>query len=210
MTNSIMVTPLSVEDPSVEAVAKHFHWKPETLIDRIEKCLPSKIEQYLYLSITTDFHIRPESFRTLIRMLLGERELTHEDLKVRKMGNNLVSSRILDLTNFIENALFIAGKLATCSPEIGLSMEQAAKLTLLYGEYAEVILDAIMSDITEVGRRMGVRGSDKKIVSLAVLRLIEHTENRARTHLDPVSCEQILDLLRRDPGADGWHREEVE
>ena len=172
---------LTVTDVRVTAISRRLRLRPETLIARLQRELPSLIEQQFYLTMGPEFAVRPESFAKLLRVKLGSRELQAHDLVDREVGNNLVISRISDLADYMENSLTLVGKIQADFANLGLSMETAGRLALAYGSYAENILDSIVNNVGEIRMALGMRESksDGTVIRVAVDIVVKHSAGRS-------------------------------
>src|SRR3990167_1380342 len=178
MENKLPAAPAAEEalartNPKVVAVANRLGWQPETLLKRTERALSSPVEQQLYLAVAKDFGLQPESFATLLRIKLGNQQLQAADLEVRTIGKNLVSSKLSDVGDFLEDALGIVGKIQQDYAQFRLSMADAGRLALVFGDRTEEVLDSIVSQVEMLRQRMKInpRASQRQIFDSA-LRLL--------------------------------------
>jgi len=164
-TNQVMVSPLGKRtviyalvpsNPLVKGIAKRFRWNPETLISRVEKALPSVVEQQIYLRVGEDFRIHPESLAKLLREFLGHTELIPEDFFDKPVGDNLVYNKAADVAEYLEGCFNLINKISIDYSGVGISMKSAATLVKIYGpDGAEAIIDSIAVSLEDVSARMG-------------------------------------------------------
>ena len=181
-------------EPSVTAIAKRFNWRPETLIARIERALPAPVEQELFLTLTShmDIGITPEKFSNLLRMATSA-PLRIEDLQQRIVGPNLAISKIDNIGDFLQAALELLGKL-TNDLEVSLSVDQAGKLALVFGESALPLIEQIHEKQEIIARKLNY-GRGYQFAHLAhetVERLLDHV-SAGRIH--PIDIMEIFGYM---------------
>src|SRR5258708_16424902 len=76
-------TALVPTNPRVANIAFRLRWNAETVIRRVEKSLPSKVEQQLYLRVAGGYRIHPESLAKLLEVFHGRQGLQSGDLQHR-------------------------------------------------------------------------------------------------------------------------------
>lgn len=169
---------LTRHNPRVQAIALRMRWRSETLITRVKEALPSPVEQHIYLRIARSIRLLPESMRKILRYHLGATELQPSDLIDRQIGPGVVSNKFTDTMDFLETVLLLLKKVTTDLNHT-LSITDAAKLTALYGEYAEALLDSIASSINKIREHLKLsRVPNQIIFAIAVKLIIRHAERR--------------------------------
>ena len=191
--NRTIIHALVPSNQYVQAIAKRFKWKPETLIARVEKALPSVVEQQIYLRLGADFQIHPESLAKLLREYLGSYELKPEDFFNKKVGENLVMNKFADVAEFLEGALNLINKVSIEYSGFSISMRSAAVLVDAYGpDGAENLIDSIASRLDEVIEHIGGEGrSFDRAMSIAIYFLVNKVMPEMRSHGAPA----VLDIM---------------
>ncbi|HEY4515257.1 MAG TPA: hypothetical protein VJJ22_03845 [Candidatus Paceibacterota bacterium] len=183
---------LALTEPSVLAVAKRFGWKPETLLARLEKALPAVIEQTLFITLTShmDAGITPEKFAELLRML-SSMPIRIDDLRKVAVGPNMAISKIDHIGDYLQAALELLGKL-TGDTNVNLTVNQAGRLALAFGDSAFELIDQISEHQQEIAEYLNYNKDNYTFAILAydaVERLLQHVES-GRTH--PINIMEIF------------------
>ena len=203
-----VVHPLVPANSRVQAVAHQLKWKPETVVARVQKALPSVVEQQIYLRLGAEFRIQPESLKKLLREFLGPEELKPEDFFDREVGRNLIVNKFTEVAEFLEGALNLINKVSIEYSGFALSMRSAAVLVNVYGpEGAEKIIDSISARIEEVGARTG--GSHRsfdRAMGIAIHFLV----NRIMPEMDNHGLPPVLDIMDFFEDIDGLVRYEMD
>ena len=153
----------------VQAVARTMRWWAETTIAQIEKNLPAPMEQALYLVLAPEFRLRPGSLKILLREFLGERELQRTDLARREAGPNLILSRFAEVRDFLQATLSLVDKASLDYVETGISMRDAARLVIAFGDHAEEVIDSLSANLGEIKRRFKMDNrSDARVMGFAI------------------------------------------
>lgn len=174
MTNNDVVvaetTELVAQNPKVQAIAKSLRIKAERLVVRIESALPAVVEQQLYLQLGGDFRLQPESMAKLLREYLGDQQLAAVDLVSRTMGENLVYNRFDDVEYFVQQVLNLISK----DLDIPVSMRNAARLVIAYGEHAEEVVDDLIANSEYLKERFKLKTyRTERVVSFGISFLTE-------------------------------------
>ncbi len=167
---------LIVTSPHVVAIATRLGWHPTTLIRRVEAALPSKVEQHAFLQMGPDFRIHPESFAKLLRLYLGNRQLSSSDLQEHQVSARLVRSTMSDIGDYIENALDLLEKISAdiAYYHLRMSMTDAGTLTIAYGNGALDIIQDIVGNLDVVRHKMHINQAtpDRVVLMSAIKRII--------------------------------------
>lgn len=126
---------LAVTNQEVVKAASLLKWKPETIVRRVKKALPTIIHQQVYLALAADFRIHPESLAKLIDYYLGENGLKVEDLEPRSVGSNLVTSKFSLFTEFLSECFSLLRLVAEDYTELGMSLMNVAEIVQHYGTF---------------------------------------------------------------------------
>lgn len=175
MTNKDVVvvvetTVLVAQNPKVQAIAKSLRINAERLVVRIESALPAVVEQQLYLQVGGDFRLQPESMAKLLREYLGDHQLIATDLVSRPLGENLVYNRFNDVADFLQQVFNLISK----DLDIPVSMRNAAKLVIAYGEHAEEVVDDLIANSDYLRERFKLKTSrTERVVSFGISFLVE-------------------------------------
>lgn len=142
-------TKLQVMDPNVQSLAKHLGWRPDTVIARIERHLPARIQQDMYLLTVRDWiPILPETFARVLEYVSPYQRVTQELLerdekKVIAIGDNIALLLSLLAWGKEEDSTII-------------DVESAARLAAMYGDYAEDILDLVEDTLDRIRDQIGL------------------------------------------------------
>jgi hypothetical protein len=141
---------LVVTNPIVAALSKAFHWKPSTAVARIERALPDKFEQQVYLGVAESFRIHPESLAKLLSLYRGAKPLSVNDLDRRSVGKNVVANSFGDFSDFFEACMALIKVVSKEFAAFNLSMELAARIVLAYGpNNPEQVIEMIDTNLDE-------------------------------------------------------------
>ncbi len=185
-------TALVQSNVRVRYIAYRFRWSVDTLIKRVEKALPSRIEQGMYLKVAIGYRIQPESLRTMLRVFRGDQDLGPVDLQSFRTGPNMYKSRFDDIAERIEQTMLLIDKTAD-SAEYMMSMEHAARLVEAYGAHAEEVLGQIVENIFDVAQYLGIKSeSPKRIVGVAIKVLVEEVITREQGSPIPLTIEDMF------------------
>lgn len=174
MTQNDVVVPetteLVAQNPKVQAIARSLRTNAERLVVRIKDALPAIVEQQLYLQVGADFRLQPESMAKLLREYLGDHQLIAADLVSRSIGENLVYNRFSDVADFLQQVFSLISK----DLDIPVSMRNAAKLVIAYGEHAEDVVDDLIANSESIGKRLKLKTHrTERIVSFGISFLTE-------------------------------------
>jgi hypothetical protein len=175
MTNNndlviVETTELVPANPRVQAIAMSLRINAERLVVRIENALPAVVEQQLYLQVGGDFRLQPESMSKLLREYLGNQQLVPADMVSRPIGENLVYNRFNDVADFLQQVFNLISK----DLDIPVSMRNAAKLVIAYGEHAEEVVDDLIANSEYLKERFKLKTSrTERIVSFGIAMLTE-------------------------------------
>jgi hypothetical protein len=194
-------TELVPENPLVAKIALRLRWRPETAIRRIEKALPARIEQEIYLKLGSDFGIHPESMAKLLRFYLGEENLLIEDLDPKPIGNNLVSSKFTNFAEFLQACLYLLKLVGKEFTSFSISIEHAAMIVSHYGtENPEALIEMIDGNLEELCEMLAI-GNDRTYefrmrtcIWLIVTKVFAENKNSGRP--DILDLAEILDVIR--------------
>ena len=148
---------LAVTNPTVISLSKAFNWKPETVIARVERALPEKFEQQVYLAVAESFRIRPESLALLLDIWRGGKPLTIHDLERRQIGQNVVANSFGNFSDFFEACMSLIKIVCKEYQAFGISMELAAHIVLAFGvNQPEALIEMIDTNLDECCEFFGV------------------------------------------------------
>lgn len=141
---------LTVTNPKVLHIARHLRWRPATAIARIERALPSILEQQIYLAIAPQIGesgLLPGSLAKLIRIFLGSKKLQLEDLRV-----SYPSSRHFDeFIEFLGECITILKVIKREYITLSLSIDDAALIVLRYGtSESERLIEMVDNNLEQV------------------------------------------------------------
>ncbi|MHB1316649.1 MAG: hypothetical protein ACYCZW_02205 [Minisyncoccota bacterium] len=123
---------LTITNPVVTSISRHLRWRPVTTIARIERALPSILEQQIYLAIAPQIGesgLLPESLAKLLRIFLGSKELRLEDLT-----SGYPTSRNLDeFIEFLGECINLLKLITREYSTFSLRIDDAARIVLCYG-----------------------------------------------------------------------------
>jgi len=140
-------------NPRLRRIASRLHnRRPDTLIGEIRAYFPSVLEQRLYMHLGKDFAIHPKTLATLLRMFLDHHHLDVPDLDPIDLGHHLIASRLLDLSDYLRDCLWLLKQSGT-----SFASRDAAALVLAYGDAAEMIVETIECDHALWAAALGLR-----------------------------------------------------
>lgn len=168
-------TAITVADPRVATVAHNFGWKPNTVLARIKRALPSVVEQQLYLDLAGDFKIQPESFGKILSGFIGERELSIHDLGPKGIAREVIE-HLLQTLNLIQ--------LDRAEWGIRLSMDMASSLANNFGEYAAEMVGEVDSHIHEICEVMGWNKKNPSVRNRALRHILKQQDAGFTTRVD--------------------------
>ena len=141
---------LMITNPTVVALSKAFHWKPETTIARIERALPAKFEQQVYLAVAESFRIQPESLAKILAIYRGPKPLSVTDLERRTLGKNVVTNSFGDFADFFEACMNLVKIIVKEYEAFVPSMELAAFIVQAFGNnHPEALIEMIDTNLDE-------------------------------------------------------------
>ncbi len=150
-------TDLVVSNPAVQRLSRRLRWTPERAIIRIQRALPSVLEQKIYLALASDFGILPESMAKLLRFYLGEQELQLEDLEPHIAGPNMVTSKFSTFAEFLRECLNLLKIVTKEFDSFSLNIEYAAMIVTHYGTHEpERLIEMVDSSLEELCEFLGV------------------------------------------------------
>jgi hypothetical protein len=148
---SVSTDPLALvpSNPTVIQIGSQLHWKPGTVIKRVQNALATTFEQSLYLLIARDFGIQPESLAKILNTYFGTRDFIALDMmERRKVGPGMYSDTFAQFIEFFECCMHLV---RLVSEDVGtplLSMELAAEVVVAYGDVeAEQIIESIWTNL---------------------------------------------------------------
>ncbi|TSC78138.1 MAG: hypothetical protein G01um101433_425 [Parcubacteria group bacterium Gr01-1014_33] len=200
-------------DPNVRSLSNRLGWKADTLIARVQKALPQKLEQDMFLHLTVDWRVplHPETFRSIYLYFTNGQWLSNHDLEDRKLGENIYSNKgekIIDQLSLTMNLLH-------WQKEQGyfIGWRTAAHLVQAYGEDAEDILSMIAESLDEIMEERRMKMSHRKAFAVIVKNVADIAANGSKNCALPnVSCvDDIITLLSSFASSSTWeHNEEEE
>lgn len=144
-------------NPSVQTIARAFHWKPNTVIVRIERALPTKFEQQVYLTVASDFRIHPESLAKLLHLWRGEHPLQLSDLEYTVVAPHIVSSRFGNFVRYLEACLSLLKIVSMEYNAFPVTVEFAGMIVLAYGsDEPERLIELIDAQLEECCEVLGI------------------------------------------------------
>jgi hypothetical protein len=148
---SLPTDPLALvpSNPAVIQIGSRLHWKPGTVISRVQNALATPFEQSLYLLVAKDFGIQPESLAKILNTYYGSRDFIASDmLERRKVGSEMYSDTFAQFIEFFESCMYLV---RLVSEELGISllgMELAAELVVAYGDQeAEQLVESVCNKL---------------------------------------------------------------
>jgi hypothetical protein len=151
-------TDLVVTNPRVIAIARHMYWRPDTLVRRVERALPAKMEQRLYLALAASVRIYPESLAKILREIMGIRELTVHDLVPVRVGKNLTADGFTPVVELLQETLWLVGRIGLDYQGVSVGMVNAARIVRVYGQGGvESVIDSIAQKLEAMEGMLGLR-----------------------------------------------------
>lgn len=208
---------LTVTHPQVQQLAKAFRWRPQTAIARIERALPAKFEQQIYLVVGSQFRILPESLAKLLHLYRARKYFQLQDLEQRPVGKNLVSNPFGQFTDYFAGCMnlwrLVAGEFSVSF----LSLELVGRLVLAYGtEEPERIIELLDTNLDECCRILGISTHRSYPERMRLCLWLFVTEIltccRARGIPDPVNLDDFMApfrYVRAEIDADSGRKEEA-
>jgi len=137
--------------------AKRRGWKTETMIRRVEAALPSQVERQLYLKIARTISANPETVAKILRVLVGDQQLSESDMHDVTVGPNLKINRFVATAELVLETLTVTHVLAEHYGSV--SATHAALLVRAYGpQFVEDVVDSLFQyldrECGEAGERM--------------------------------------------------------
>ncbi len=184
-----------------------FGWKPETVLSRMERALPSVLEQILYLRVGVDFRLMPETFSKILREYLGVRELQLVDLK--PLGNT--ESKFDETVRFLASVLSILDKESLDYPGSGVSTLVATRIAKRYGpDHVIHILDSVMTNLDAIREFLGFRSaSDDRMFGIAMSFLAYAIMDDDNASWDDLSVMEYFENPSRIQEWKGWRSERI-
>lgn len=178
-------------NPQVQHIAKHLRWRPTTAIARIQRALPSILEQQIYLAIAPqagESGLLPESLAKLLRLYLGHTQLQLEDLVPGSSGQDRFDSFVEFLGESINLLKIITKEYSAFS----LKITDAGLIVLHYGtndpeRLIEMIDDNLeqVCDVLDVSNNLSYSLRMRLCVSIVVSKIIpENNKNGSPDLLD--------------------------
>ena len=194
--------PLAASETDVVAAAAFLRQEPLKAIARIERNLPSVVEQRLYLQVGAQFRLLPESFRRILRGMLGDVPLCAADFEERPVGPNVTYSRVSSIADRLATILEVLDKNSDirsygCRQVV---IENAVKLEEIFGEATLGILEELLTSIDELAEilplKKATRQSEARVFEAAQYTLISLVANDV---FDPsvLSSGSVVECLRQ-------------
>jgi hypothetical protein len=156
---------LSTDGKKLRFIAKKMNLKPETLLTRIEKALPSMVEQYMYLRLSSDFRIHPETLAKLLRCYLGTEILEPKDLQTKVLGNGMTIRKVDQVAEFLESCFSLLDKSSEEYCGLKLGAEAVARFVKYFGpEHAENVMASIANEMLYLRERLHLFTKSDKFV----------------------------------------------
>jgi hypothetical protein len=139
-------------------LARRLRWSAKVAVARIERALPVKFEQQVYLSVADGFSIHPESLAKLLAMFRGDRPLAIEDLENRPSGSkNIVVNRFGEFSDFLSACMNLVKIVPQEFCGLALGMELAGKMVMEYGtKNPEQVIEMIDTNLDECCEFFGI------------------------------------------------------
>ena len=151
---------LTIHDKSVVSLSKAMHWKPKTVIRRIESALPSIPERTIYLAIGGDFGLRPESFAKILKIYMGATSMKSDELQPP-------TPRFLSFLEFLTAVLDLVKIQAADYPGLSLSIDNAAQIVMTYGnENYEQFFAMLEANLPQLRARCGLSANANYSISM--------------------------------------------
>lgn len=166
---SAVINALNKDGKRLRSIASKMHLKPETLLTKIEKALPSMVEQYMYLRLSADFRIHPETLSKLLRCYLGKEMLEPKDLQTKVLGNGIAIRKVDQVAEFLETCFSLLDKSSEDYSGLRLGAEAVARFVKYFGhDHAENMMASIANELYYIkGRLSLVNKSDKFVFRYA-------------------------------------------
>lgn len=182
---------LVVSNPRVQLIAARLRWKPETAIRRIQKALPSVLEQQIYLAIAPqsgESGLLPESMAKLLRLYLGHQRLELEDIAPGSAGR----ARFTSFAEFLGECLNLLKVVTKEYQSFSLKIEHAGLIVLQYGkDDPERLIEMVdnnleeMCEVLDINNEMGYEKRMSICISVVVTKIIpENNKTGAPDLLD--------------------------
>lgn len=136
---------LTPSNPGVIQIGSKLRWRPATVIRRIERALPGRFEQSMYLLVARDFGIQPETMSALLSAYHGRVSLIERDmLRPRSIGQGLQTDAFQDFADFFFACMNLLKVVTQEYNAFAMRLEQAAQLVAVYGDRdAEALVEII-------------------------------------------------------------------
>lgn len=171
-------------NPKVLDLSAKFRWRPTTVITRIQRALPAVVEQQIYLTVGPKYRIRPDSLKTILRTYLGQRELRIEDL-----AENIAFFNQVD--EYLDNVFEVVDK-TSLQYTHHLSMLNASKFVIRYGEHSEEIIDSISTHASEISAILHIHTPYRaKVIAICIDFLI----NKIMRYCDSRGMPDLTDIM---------------
>lgn len=182
--------------PQVVAVARRLRWTAEKALQRIQECLPTRVEQNLYMTLALQFGVRPRTFALMLHTWTGNQHLTEDSLIARRDGPNLAGSRFSDVADYLECVLSLTDRVATKLDGYPLGAKTASELVLAYGDQADKIIASLYAHAAAFKQRLGIKTCNDQKAMAMIIRffaqiVLPHLRSRGR--VDPADAIEFLE-----------------
>lgn len=176
---------VSPTNPHIVAIAKHLRFgvTPQDLVKRMDRCLPSKFEQRVYLIVTRLWKrvAYPETIAACFRYFNDGQELHPVDFRENGKANRVLENTARTLT--LMSRGFV-------------SKEVAMRFVERFGERAEEVYDIIGDNLHTLIRKLGIRTFFSQAM-MGILYAVAYadTEHPEVLDLDVVSLDDVEMIL---------------
>ncbi|OGY28210.1 MAG: hypothetical protein A2Z42_03880 [Candidatus Woykebacteria bacterium RBG_19FT_COMBO_43_10] len=201
-------TALVPTNPAIQKTALSLRWRPETLVERVKKALPSPLAQSLYVLAAKDWEaMHPETFAKLLDYFVHGTLFHSSEEQNTRLSAILLHDEGLGLGEFMEEAFSLLGKIAD-SDTPSLSATTVARLVMAYGEDAEAIVELVEVNLHEILDALNWRLSrsfpQQKAIASIIGKIAAHAADGGLRGGMPnvINMDDVIELLSRYPAAE--------
>ncbi len=195
---------ITVFTPRVQSVATRLGWKAETVLARVKRALPTRIEQTLYLSVTAEWGvIQPETLAKLLRYFLNGQKLIEADMQERIVGEETTNKFVWVANQVVAAVSLMMDCREGAESGIAIGAETAAQLVAAYGEDgAEEIIGIVSENWYRIAEGIGWDYMSEHEATAKIIKAVA-----ACSPCDAISSQSIIDLLAKDTSLRHWDEE---
>lgn len=135
-------------DPEVARLAEALGTQPETALTRLEKHLPSRIEQGIFLKFGADFKLDPETGARMFHVLRLSDPMEEFYGQNIEVGENLIVNPAESLEDRFKISLDLLSEVTKQIDDIDVSEPTACALVWLFDDCASTVVSDLVSSIS--------------------------------------------------------------